>query len=111
MHSSHLRTDPIRVVVADARGPQRLRCRQALSDADGFAVVAEAIDAAQLVAVVAFASPDVVVLDASLPNEHGMDVVAELEARAPGAAVLVNLVDSDEGTDLPAAVRRVANRT
>ena len=108
MQSSQVVIDPIRVMVADARGEERLRCRVELAEADGFAVVAEAVNAAQLVAVAAFEAPDVVVLDAGLPNEDGMDVMAELAARAPRSAVIVNLVDRDEATDLPAAVRRVA---
>ena len=110
MHASHLRVDPIRVVVADARGPRRLRCRQALSGDEGFAVVAEAVNAAQLIAVAAFEAPDVVVLDASLPNEHGVDVVAELAARAPRSAVLVDLVADEASEGLRSAVRRVAVR-
>jgi DNA-binding NarL/FixJ family response regulator len=112
MHAADFRVqaESIRVVVADARGPERLRCRLALSPDDGFTVVAEAVDADQLLAVVGFAGPDVVVLDASLPNEHGVDLVAELAARAPHAGVLVNLVEPGEDTDLQAAVLRAARR-
>ena len=105
---SYLAADPIRVMVADARGPERLRCRLALSGEEGFAVVAEAVNAAQLVAVAAFEAPDVIVLHASLPNDDGIDVVAELSARAPRAAVLVDLVEQADDVGLRAAVRRTA---
>lgn len=108
--TAHVSTDPIRVMVADARGQQRLWCRQALADDDGIAVVAEAVNATQLVALAVFEAPDVVVLDAALPNDEGIDVVRELSQRAPRVAVLINLADCGDGADLAAAVRRVADR-
>ena len=105
--SAEVTHDLIRVLVADARGPERLRCRLDLAD-DGFAVVAEAVEARQAVAVAAFEAPDVVILDPALPNEHDVDVLGELNARAPRAAVL--LYRPDDAGDLRAAVRRVAAR-
>ena len=68
--------------------------------------MAEAVTAKQAVAVAAFEQPDVVVLHPDLPNEDGIDLVAELEARAPRTAVLINLGEDEVG--LPAAVRKMA---
>lgn len=99
--------DLIRVLVADARGPERLRCRLDLAD-DGFAVVAEAVEARQAVAVAAFEAPDVVILDPDLPNDHHVDVLSELNARAPRAAVL--LYRPEDAGDLQAVVRQAVAR-
>ncbi|MDX6628649.1 MAG: Response regulator receiver domain [Gaiellales bacterium] len=102
---SDLTTDTIRVLVADASGPGRLQTRQQLQGSDGCAVVAEAVTAKQAVAVAAFEQPDVVVLHPDLPNEDGIDLVAELEARLPRTAVLIDLGDT---AGLADAVQRVA---
>jgi DNA-binding NarL/FixJ family response regulator len=95
----------IKVVIADARGTERLRWRSELTAATGCAVVAEAVTARQAVAVAGFELPDVVVLGSELPNEDAIDLVAELSARSPRTAVLVNLA-GDEG--LAGAVLRAA---
>jgi DNA-binding NarL/FixJ family response regulator len=97
-------TELIRVVIADARGTERLRWRAELMAASGCGVVAEAVTARQAVAVAGFERPDVVVLGPDLPNEDGIDVVAELGARSPRTALIVNLT-GDEG--LAGAVRKV----
>jgi DNA-binding NarL/FixJ family response regulator len=103
--STMIAAELIRVVIADARGTERLRWRSELAVATGCAVVAEAVTARQALAVAAFELPDVIVLGPDLPNEDAIDLVAELGSRSPRTAVLVNLT-GDEG--LAEAVLRVA---
>jgi DNA-binding NarL/FixJ family response regulator len=96
----------IRVVVADARGSERLRCRQELHFGTGCTVVAEAVTAGQAVAVAAFELPDVVIVGPDLPNDEGVELLADLGARVPNAAVLA--LGSLDG--LAAAVQRTVLR-
>lgn len=102
-NDSRTAMDTIRVVVADARGPERLRCRAELDARTGCTVVAEAVNAGQAVAVAGFERPDVVVLGTDLPNEDGINLLAELQARSPQSFVLVDLA---EGAGLADAVHR-----
>jgi DNA-binding NarL/FixJ family response regulator len=107
--TTHLAADPIRVMVADARGADRLVCRIRLGQGDAFAVVAEAVEAGQAVAVAAFEQPDVVILDPDLPNPHGVDVLADLAARAPRVRVVMR-ADRRGDDFLHARVRRAFAR-
>ena len=93
--STMIAAELIRVVIADARGTERLRWRSELTIATGCAVVAEAVTARQAVAVAGFELPDVIVLGSDLPNEDAIDLVAELNSRSPRTAVLVNLASDD----------------
>ncbi|MEY2477316.1 MAG: hypothetical protein QOG87_2631 [Actinomycetota bacterium] len=95
----------IRVMVADARGSDRLRCRLELGDG-GCSVVAEAVEARQAAAVAAFECPDVVLVDPELPNPDGVDLLGELRVRVPRARVVVR---SDSIDLLDAALRKGAH--
>ncbi len=100
-YGEHVETGLIRVMVADAGGRDRLRCRLDLG-AGGCSVVAEAVEARQAAAVAAFESPDVVLIDPELPNPDGVDLLGELRARVPRARVVVR---SDSIDLLDAALR------
>jgi DNA-binding NarL/FixJ family response regulator len=72
---------PHRVLIVDDHGGFRAAAR-ALLEADGFAVVGEAADAAGAVAECARLEPAVVLLDVQLPDADGF-AVAERLSRGP----------------------------
>ena len=62
----------------------RERLHALLGAVDGVQVVGEAATAAAAIAGILFARPDVVLLDVSLAEGSGLDVLRALHARAPG---------------------------
>jgi DNA-binding NarL/FixJ family response regulator len=69
--------------------------RHVLDDGTTFSVVAEAASAAEAIARVRDAAPDVIVLDISMPGGSGLGAVPELLERAPAAKVLMLSVHDD----------------
>ncbi|MCC7194268.1 MAG: response regulator transcription factor [Gemmatimonadaceae bacterium] len=86
---------PIRVMVVDDHAVVREGIRHVLGDPERYAVVAEASSAAEAIERVASASPDVIILDISMPGGSGLGAVAELVERAPRAKVLMLSVHDD----------------
>lgn len=80
---------PIRLAVVDDSDEIRMLARLSLGEPDGFAVVAEAADGAEALAVVDAARPDVVVLDVAMPVMDGFLALAELRRRFPDIAVVM----------------------
>jgi len=85
----------IRVVLADDHAMMREGVRHVLAATPGFQVVGEAASGREAVEVAARMQPDVVVLDISMPEGSGLDVLEELRRRAPAARVLVLSVHDD----------------
>ena len=74
----------IRVVVADDHALVRDGLRAVLAREPDIATVGEAADGRQALAVVDATSPDVVVLDLSMPLLNGLDAARQLAARDRG---------------------------
>ena len=85
----------IRVMVVDDHAVVREGIRHVLDDRQTFAVVDEASSAAEAIARVRQAAPDVIILDISMPGGSGLGAVAELIERAPRAKVLMLSVHDD----------------
>ncbi len=86
---------PIRVMVIDDHSVVREGIRHVLGDASAYTVVAEAQSAAEAIANVGRAAPDVIILDISMPGGSGLKAVPELLERAPKARVLMLSVHDD----------------
>jgi DNA-binding NarL/FixJ family response regulator len=87
--------DPLTVLVVDDHAAFRAAARRML-EAAGFAVVGEAGDAAQALAAIAAAAPEVVVLDIQLPGVDGIALAERLAAAAaPPRVVLISSRDAD----------------
>ena len=84
-----MRETSIRVLVADDHAIVRTGIRHVLEGEPGFAVVAEAGTAEEVLARAEELRPDVALLDISMPGESGLQVAAELRRRAPGTKVLI----------------------
>ena len=86
----------MRIALADDHRLVRDGLR-ALLEAEGrFTVVAEADDGLQVVPLVEKERPDVLLLDLMMPGLHGLDVIDQLQRRAPSTKIIVLSMHSDE---------------
>lgn len=80
---------PIRVVLADDHTLVRSGIRRILEAQPGFAVVGEAADGEEAVALVRATMPDVIVLDLNMPGLGGLDALPPLKIAQPSLKVVV----------------------
>jgi DNA-binding NarL/FixJ family response regulator len=86
----------VRIVIADDHGVVRAGQRMLLDLQEDMEVVAEAADGAEALEVALRERPDVCVLDVAMPKLTGLQVAAELRAKAPEIAVLVLSMHDDQ---------------
>jgi DNA-binding NarL/FixJ family response regulator len=82
-------SQPIRVIVADDHSVVREGIRTVLEAADDFDVVAEAATGAQALALIDEHDPDVAILDLTMPEMSGIDVITRLRERSARTSVLI----------------------
>jgi DNA-binding NarL/FixJ family response regulator len=91
----------LRVVIADDHRLFRDGLRGTLQEA-GMAVVGEASDGAEAVALVQELAPDVVVLDLKMPGSSGLEALRQLERSGPDVQAVVLTVSADDAHVLEA---------
>lgn len=79
----------IRVLIADDHAIVRTGVRHVLSSTTGISVAGEASTAQELFGLVRKKDFDVVLLDITLPDKSGLEVIKELKRQQPDVAVLV----------------------
>jgi DNA-binding NarL/FixJ family response regulator len=79
----------IKVVIADDHAVVRSGLRSLLDTADGIAVVGVAADGAEAIELVAALTPDVVLMDLSMPGIDGVAATAAICQTHPTVAVVV----------------------
>jgi two-component system, NarL family, invasion response regulator UvrY len=79
----------INVVVVDDHAVVREGLKRIVSEGGGMAVSGEAADGHEAMRVIKSAPCDVVLLDITMPNKSGLDVLKELHAESPRLPVLV----------------------
>ena len=89
----------ISVIIADEHSLFRQAVRSALETEDDLTVVAEAADGFETVALAEQHKPDVVLIDADLPNSSGVHTTRLIHERSPACKVLV-LSDHPDSTAL-----------
>lgn len=80
---------PCRVFIADDVEALRVLWRQLLSEDADIEVVGDAGDGAAAIAGVKATRPDVLVLDLSMPQVDGLEVIRTLRAQAPETRIVV----------------------
>src|SRR2546426_1640543 len=79
----------INVVVIDDHAVVREGLKRIVSESGGMTVSGEASDGQEAMRVIASTPCDVVLLDITMPNKSGLDVLKELHAQSPRLPVLV----------------------
>ena len=86
----------IRILLADDHTLIRGGLRLTIEQHADLAVVGEAEDGRQAVALAASLKPDVAVLDIGMPNLNGIEAAKQITQGAPGPAVIVLSMHRDE---------------
>jgi DNA-binding NarL/FixJ family response regulator len=86
----------LHILIADDHGIVRSGIRMLIDRQQGMHVVAEAEDGIQAVELVQATSPDVAILDVSMPRMTGLQAAREIRARAPKTRVLLLSMHDDE---------------
>lgn len=78
-----------KIVLADDHIMLRHGLKSILESNDGFEIVGEADDGAELLALLRRVEPDMVILDISMPKIRGIEAAAEISAVFPGVKLLI----------------------
>jgi DNA-binding NarL/FixJ family response regulator len=79
----------IRIAIVDDHAIVRTGLRQFLSEEIGLTVVAEASNGRDAIDIVRAGGVDVMLVDLSMPDQSGVEVLAAIKARAPDLPVLI----------------------
>jgi NarL family two-component system response regulator LiaR len=85
-----------RIVLADDHPLLRQALKDVLQKESTFEIVGEAGDGEQAVKLAAELTPDVVIMDISMPNLDGLQATQQIKATCPNVAVLVLTVHTDD---------------
>jgi len=86
----------IKVVVVDDHAVVREGLKRIISESSGMAVTGEAGDGHEALKIIHNDPCDVVLLDISMPNKNGLDLLKELHAESPRLPVLVLSMHSED---------------
>jgi len=89
-------SETIRVVIADDHAVVREGTRQLLEREGDIAVVGEAANGLEAVALVAALQPDVAIIDISMPVMGGIEATERIKAARPSTAVLILTAYDDD---------------
>lgn len=87
---------PIHLLLAEDHPTFRLGIRALLEDIPGYAVIGETGNGAEVVELVLQLDPDILLLDISLPNCTGLEIVASLTEKRARARVLILTMHEEE---------------
>lgn len=79
---------PIRILIADDHTLMRQGLRQLCEGLGGFAVVAEAEDGGQAVALARSVRPDVILMDIVMPDVDGVEAIRQIMRETPTARII-----------------------
>ena len=80
---------PIKILIVDDHTLVRQGLRQLCEGLGGFAVVAEAKNGAEAVALARTTQPDVILMDIVMPDMDGVEAIRQIMRETPGARIIV----------------------
>lgn len=89
-------TDIYRIVLADDHVLFRHGLRGIIEKAVGFEVIGEAGDGLELLRLLNTTSPQMIILDLSMPNLRGIEAIREIKKMNPGIKMLVLTMHKDK---------------
>lgn len=98
----------VRILLADDHGILRAGLRNLLNAEPDLEVIGEAADGIQVLEMVEQSCPDLILMDISMPNMGGIDVLQQLSSKLPASKVLMLTVHEDESL-LKKAIRAGAS--
>lgn len=90
--------DPLRILIVDDHPAFRAGLRALLSTDPRLAIVGEASTGAGSITAVASTSPDVILMDVSMPGIDGVEATRHIIDAAPSVAIIVLTMHDDDGT-------------
>lgn len=89
-------TDTYRIVLADDHNLFRRGLKGIIESTAGFEVIGEAVDGLELLRLLRTTSPDMVIVDISMPNIRGIEAVREIRKGWPDMKVLILTMHKDQ---------------
>ena len=86
----------LRLVIADDHGLFRLGLRKILEEMSDIEIVGEAEDGLELINLLNNLTPDMILLDISMPNLRGIEAISKIKTDHPGVKVLVVTMHNDK---------------
>jgi two-component system, NarL family, nitrate/nitrite response regulator NarL len=96
--------ESVRVLIVDDHPVFRYGVRRLLESEPGFVVVGEAPDGPQAIRLAHELSPDIMLLDLSIPGRSGLEVLREVTIGSPGVRTVI-LTASMEKSEIAQALR------
>lgn len=93
---------PLRVLIADDSEVMRMGMRTLIGMKPGWQVCGEAVNGDEAIAMVLERSPDVIILDLTMPGKNGFEAASEIRRIAPSTKIVFYSVH-----DVPAAAKEV----
>ena len=91
--------DEVSVLIVDDQLPFRLAARAVVRRTEGFALIGEAADGDEAVALVAELRPSLVLMDINMPTMNGIEATRRIVESTPGTTVF--LCSTYQRADLP----------
>jgi DNA-binding NarL/FixJ family response regulator len=86
---------PYSIIIADDHSLIRQGIKSILGQDDSLEVIAEAADGLELISCLSGQTPDMVILDISMPGMNGIEAVAEVREHYPAVRILILTMHSN----------------
>jgi DNA-binding NarL/FixJ family response regulator len=87
--STNIGSRPVRILVADDHEVMRLGLRNLLESVPNWSVYAEAANGNEAVEIALLSSPDIIIMDITMPEMNGLEAAARIAADRPDIPVIM----------------------